>query len=142
MSMQSLFGTDPELEKNGVVVDYGDYRITIARAGGANKRYSTVLEAKAKPYKRAVQAEVLPDEIADRILLETFAETVILNWETLEGEEWKQGILFDDSGLVPFNVENVMAALKAVPDQWQDIKVCANKFSLFKRAIREATLKN
>ena len=38
-TMFDQFETDPVLESEGIWIDYGAFRVKIARAGGANKKY-------------------------------------------------------------------------------------------------------
>ena len=76
------FKTDLGREDGGVWVDLdATARVKIARTG--NSRYRDLLRAKLKPHRRAIQAETLSDDIADRLLAEVMAETVLLDWEGL-----------------------------------------------------------
>lgn len=147
MSMYKQFKTDDALEKQGIVIDYGSFRVTVARAGGSNKRFATLLDATSKPYRRAIQLETLPPEIADRIMREVFASAVVLNWEvntTPDADEptWTVGIEQEDGSLGPFNKEAVMAAFVALPDLFADIREQAQKASLFREEIRTAEAGN
>lgn len=143
MSLYNTFRTDPELEQKGVVVDYGDFRVTVARSGGANRKYARVLEATLKPYRRAVDLGVMKEEKAREILHEVFAEAIILNWETKTPQGWVQGIEREDGeGLVPYTKENVVAVLKALPDLFNDIKGQSDKVQLYRAAALEAEAGN
>ena len=53
-SMYSTFRTDDELERKGIVIEYDSFRVTIARAGGSNKAFERALEAKSRPFRRAI----------------------------------------------------------------------------------------
>ena len=76
------FKTDLGREDGGVWVDLdATARVKIARTG--NSRYRDLLRAKLKPHRRAIQAETLSDDIADRLLAEVMAETVLLDWQGL-----------------------------------------------------------
>ncbi|MEE8518136.1 MAG: hypothetical protein V3S98_03310, partial [Dehalococcoidia bacterium] len=90
--MYKAFKTDDLLETKGVEIDYGTHRVTIARAGGANKKYARVLEQKTKPYRRAIATETMDDARAMELLQETYAEAIILNWETKVGDKFVVGI--------------------------------------------------
>ena len=116
--MSGLYGqfkTDEQLEKNGVEVDYGDFKITLARAGGANKKFAKLLEAKTKPFKRAIQTETIDPERALDILREVYSEAVILKWETKVDGKWKAGIESPDGELLPSKPENIYNTIKALP---------------------------
>lgn len=146
MSIYKQFKTDETLERNGIVIDYGEARVTMARAGGANKRFAKVLEAMSKPYRRAMQAETMDNDKAIDILRQVYAKTIILLWETKvlvkggkDGKdeyEWKRGIESPDGGdLLPFNEENVILTLRALPEIFLDLQEQANKLALFRETI-------
>lgn len=148
MSMYEQFQTDPELEKNGVVIDYGSFRVTVARAGGANKRFAKVLEAHSKPYRRALEAKTLDNAVAERIMMEVYAETVIINWEVQEadpktdGVKWKRGIEAEDGSIVAFNRNTVLETLQKLPDLYTDIQQQATSAAIYRKAIQEAEAGN
>lgn len=138
MSMYDSFQTDKDLERNGIVVDYGEFRVTVARAGGNNKRYLKLLDAKMKPYKRAYETDTLSNEIAVKILHEAYAQGVVTNWEVLKDGEWVQGIEAPDGSIMEFNADNVLQTFRNLPDLFQDIKSQAEKAALYRQAIQEA----
>lgn len=152
MSMRSLFTTDPALETKGVRIDYGSFRITLARAGGANKKYTKLLEAKTRPHRRAMQTETMQDAAAMALLREVYAEGAIMLWENREkldkktGEwigEFKVGIEpAQGTDLLPFNADNVCSTLADLPDLFADLQEQANKVSLFRVHNLEEDLKN
>lgn len=148
MSMYKQFKTDDTLEKQGVVIDYGPFRVTVARAGGANKRFQLLLDAKSKPFKRAIQLETLPVETADRIMREVYAEAVVLKWETNTAPEdspepqWVEGIEQPDGSVAPATKENIEAAFIALPDLFADIREQAGKAALFREEVRKAEAGN
>lgn len=139
------FATDENLEQTGIVIDYGDYAIKIARAGGANARFGKILEAKQKPHRRQIQNETLPDDVARRLLAETYAEAVILDWghrKTPAAEiEW--GHMPDaDGNLLPCTKPHVVAALLSLPDWFASIRDEASKAASYRRQEIEATAGN
>ena len=136
--MYEQFATDISLETEGVEIDYGPMMITIARAGGSNKRYARVLEAKTKPHRRAIQTETMDMERAGVLHMETYAETIILKWETKVDGEFKVGIENPNGGtLLPVNVTNIVSTLKALPDLWLDLRTQATGAALFRETIME-----
>lgn len=150
MGMYETFRTDKDAEKQGIILDYESFRVTVARAGGANKKYQKTLEHLARPLQRLIQTETLENERARDLLRETYARSVILNWElkTEEVDEkgrpvWKQGIEAEDGGtILPFNKENVQATLEELPDLFDDIMDQAQKSALYRKALREEAAKN
>ncbi len=138
MSMYDKFKTNSDLEKEGVIHDYGDFRITIARAGGSNSSFVKMLEAKSRPHRRAIQTESMDSVLADNILRETYAAAVILNWEVKnEAGEFEEGIEAEDGSILPFTTANVSDTLKNLPDLFKDIQEQASKAALYLQSIQE-----
>jgi ABC-type nitrate/sulfonate/bicarbonate transport system ATPase subunit len=137
--MYKQFGTDENLEKRGIELDYGDFVVTVARAGGANKKFAKVLEARSKPYRRAIQTETMDPERGKRLMQEVYAEAVILNWETRdENGELQKGIENPDGGeLLPVTQENIVKTFQLLPDLWVDIQEQSGKVALFRKTILE-----
>lgn len=143
------FRSDIDAEQEGVVLDYGPFRVTIARAGGSNKAYERVLEGLTKPYRRAIQLETLDAKVSEKIMKEAMAKAVILNWEVLvdadglpdaDGKDWVQGLEHPDTGdLLPFGWENVMEVLqhKEIQNLYHDLRVQSGKEALFLQTRRE-----
>ena len=141
-SMYEYFATDEESEKNGVVIDYGNFRVTLARAGGANKKFQRVLELKSRPYRRAIQTEMLDPDVATKILLEAYAEAVVRNWEVKVQGEWRSGIEGPEGELLPFNEGNVLSTYERLPDLFDEHREQASKAALYRASLREAAAGN
>ena len=73
-SLRKQFETDSDYEKKGVLIEYDDFSFMLARAGGANQAFNKVMRRKSKKHERAIQSGRIKSEVADRIMLETFAE--------------------------------------------------------------------
>jgi hypothetical protein len=143
MSMYSQFKTDSQLEKTGICVDYGTFRITLARAGGSNLKFQKVYEFLTKPYRRLIEQDNLPIEIDRQISRTLYARAVIQNWEIkLEDETWKQGIEGEDGSLLEYTEDNVVMTLEKLPDLLADIQRQANRSALFKASELEEDSKN
>ena len=149
MSLYSQFKTDKNVEKEGIVLNYGtnskgkDIEIRIARAGGANVQYAKLLESKTKPYRRQIQNETLDNEVAEKITQEVYAKTVVLGWTGVEfpvldaqGEETGT---FEE---LPFNDKNCMRLFKDLPDLWSDIQQQSQRAALFRADVLEQDAKN
>lgn len=162
MSMYKQFQTDTNLEKSGVDLDYGDFIVTIARAGGANKKFERVLEAKTKSVKRAIQTETLDNERGKAILRDVYAEAVVLKWSVRVKADDKgkpveplqlvsesdgpsvfvEGIEGPNGDVMEASAANIAATFKALPDLFADIQEQAQKVALFRQAVQEAEAKN
>lgn len=147
MGLRKLFKTDEKVEQQGVWLDYGETRIRIARAGGANKKFAKVLDKKTKPYRRALASGTMDNDRADTLLRETYAEAVILDWQTKVNGEWKPGIDPEDANLpagdlLPVNSDNVLLALTALAELYRDIQSQAQSIALFRAELDEAASGN
>ncbi|MCE6993053.1 hypothetical protein [Dyadobacter sp. CY323] len=134
MSIYKKFSSDTDLESNaGITVDYGDFKITIKRAGGSNKAFGKLFNDKIKPYRLMMQAGNMDDAAALRILAECYAETVVIGWEGITDEKDKK---------IPFNRENCIKVLTDLPELFGMIQDEANRASNFRKAETEAEAKN
>ncbi len=148
MGMYSQFKTDKALESKGIVIDYGDFGVTIARAGSANSKFVRNHEFLTKPVRRLIEQEILPREREMAINRELYAKSVVLNWEVKDGvdkdgqDKWKQGIEGPDGATLPFTEENVISTFENLQDLFSDITVQATNMKLFLASNREADAKN
>jgi hypothetical protein len=109
-----------ELEQRGVEFDYGDAVITMARAGGSNRRYKAALAKEMRPHRAAIDADTIREDTILPMMLKPFVEHVILNWQTrnskgelVAGIESPEGV---DAPPLPFTHENAIAFLKECPE--------------------------
>ncbi|MBU0724388.1 MAG: hypothetical protein KJ904_08725 [Alphaproteobacteria bacterium] len=134
-SIYDLFATDAKAEaEDGLVLDYGSFgRITIRRAGGANKGFARVLEAKLRPYRRQIQAGTLEEAVAERLLAEVYAETVLIGW---------QGIRDRDGQDIAFSHRAAVTLFTDLPELFRDVQEQAQKAANFRTAEIEESAKN
>lgn len=142
MGLKSQFATDKNLEISGIELDYGDFNITIARAGGSNQRYNKVLEKKTKPHQRALQNDALDSSIADKLLRETYAETIVLGWEGVKLSDLRDLEDGEEDTELPCTRENVIGIFEAYPDLYADIQRQASSLALFRKDIIQANAGN
>ena len=149
MSMYGQLETDKALETKGVEVDYGSFRVTLARAGGANKKYEKLLDARSKPHNRAMKTGTMDNEVAVEIMREVYADTIILHWEAKDAKgDWQIGIEAKPKKgvtkivIVPFNRENVVQAMVDIPELLLWFKEDAEKLSLYLLQALEEDVKN
>lgn len=134
MDLYKTFATDKNLETTGITLAYGDnsrgqpIEIDIARAGGANVKFSKVLEAKMRPYRRAVANGSLDEKVALKVLVETYAEAVVVNW---------RGVLDREGNELEFNRDNVVKVFLDLPDLFMDVQAQAQQAALFREAVLE-----
>ena len=134
MNLYKAYETDTTVETDGVIIDYGPnskgkpIQIRIARAGGANVRFAKILEHKTKPYKRAIANESLDEKIMNKIMVEAYADAVILDWTGVEDRE---------GNAMSFSKENVIKLFTDLPELFRDIIEQSQKTALFRAEIRE-----
>jgi Zn-finger nucleic acid-binding protein len=130
-SIYELFKTDATLEAQGVWIDYGEYgKFLLARAGGANSRYTKVLEHKTQPYRHNLKS--IGNDILERILKETFIETLLLDWEIRDEKNKK----------IPFNQQNAMKIFDEMDDLYLDLREQANNLAIYRVKQLEDDAKN
>lgn len=134
MGLYDRFSTDAALETGGIDLDFGsDGTITIARAGGANKKFGRVFSELMKPHRRDIDSGTLDDATADAILIEAYSRTIVLGWEGVTGR---------DGQSLPFTVENCVTLLTDLPELFGEIRTQAQRLANFQSAGREADAKN
>lgn len=132
-NVHRLFKTDQKLEVEGIYLDFGHFKIRIARAGGANKAYLKAVEKKSRPFRRAIQQEMLDNEQAMKIMREIYAETVVIGWE---------GVTDGEGNPLEFSRDNCLKLFEELPDLFTDVMDQSNKIALFREDIREDDAKN
>lgn len=148
-NIYGAFLTDKNLEKTGIWLDYGAFRVRIARQGGANKAFARLLEAKTRPYQRAIKTETLDNAVAERLMREVFAEAVVLSWETkvtdpadAEKFTWEKKVVFVDGTSATPGSQAYVRIFEELPDLYADIQEQAVKAANFRQAQREANAGN
>jgi hypothetical protein len=167
MSLFNSYATDPDREKNGVVVIYPDlergdpeaYRVRLARMSGRSSRYKKARERVMKPYAK-FNPDDLSQDVIDRTGMEIFIEAVILCFETkvYEGAivdpklgtpnvgDWVKGVeVRQEDGtdvIVPATTENLFKALTAARPFADVLLSDASGADLYRVAQRQDASKN
>lgn len=139
MGLYSTFGTNKEMERKGIYLQYGTnskgepIKFLVARQGGSNTAFNRAMEAATKPHRRMIQTDNMDEKTSQGILVKVFSQAVILGWEGVEDE---------NNNPLPFNRENCEKLLTDLPELLKDISVQTNNFSLFRDAVMEEDEKN
>lgn len=134
ISPYDIYETDETLESGkGVEVEYPFGTFIINRAGGANKKFAKVFNEKLKPHMRKHQQGILEDEIKEKILAETYAQTVIIGWKNVHDRDGKK---------LNFSFKNCVKLLTDLPDLFTDLQLQANDFATFKAEQESIIEKN
>lgn len=134
-SFYDTFSTDKDLEAGkGVTLDYGAAgSITIHRAGGANRKFLTTMDAKLKPYRRQIQAKTMDDSVADRLMAEIYADSIIVGWKGVKDASGKA---------LSYTRDNVIKVLTDLPELFNDIKEQSSIVANFRKEQIETEAKN
>lgn len=117
--------TDKQMEQEGIELSFDHGRfITIARAGGSNRKYRVSLMKAHEPHKRALEYGSLDEDTAQNLLHTVFAESIVLSWKG-----WKD----DDGNELEYSVENVIQLFREAPEIFSSIRDESEKLSNFAR---------
>lgn len=123
-NLHAAFKTDPDLEKDGVIVDYGPAKFTISRMGGANSARVKAAHAKhIKPYSGVLKHGSLSDDKLREIDAKVFVETSLISWE---------GVTKEDGTLIEYSFENAVALMIELPELYLDLATRAISVDTFK----------
>lgn len=129
-SFYDRFKTDQKAEADeGVILDYGSAgKIRIHRAGGQNRKFTDLAKARMKPYTRQLQAGTLDDAVSKKLLVELYADAVVVGWE---------GVHDRNGDIMEFNRANVIQLFTDLPDLFTDVQAAAADHSLFLSSLQE-----
>lgn len=124
-SIMKAWGTDRSKESDGIWVDVcvndddSVARIKVRRMGQSNEAFSKLYAKLGKKF-RTMRGD--KNKLKDKALLEAFCETCIVGWEHIEDINPKPATSAPNGATVPapkympFNKENAIKLLTAVPD--------------------------
>jgi len=142
MSLYEDFKTSDTLEINGVRFENATYAYTLARSGGANKKFNKMFERLARPHRRQMDNNTLPEKTAERIMHQVYARTVVLRWETLKDDEWVDGVEQPDGEIVPMTEDVLIRLFEELPDLFAQITDDAKDVAYFRQEGMEADAGN
>jgi len=135
--LRRIYETDKNVEREGVVVEYSPgVEIKLARAGGANKKFSKVLTRLSRPHRRAIQTNTIDEKILTDMFITAYAQAIVLSWKGFT----KDLITHEDADAeteLDFNQENVEAVFHEQPNLFQDVQATADNIAIFRAEILE-----
>jgi hypothetical protein len=148
--LYKMFEMDKDLEREGISVNYGSVKFQIARAGGRNKAFKDTFSAKAKKHRTQIDNETMSDDMADRIMAESYAEAVVLGWWTrvedkdgdpildAKGEEkWVDTVENKKGKNVKYSIEECVKLFLDLPDLFQSLQSYAVKAGNYRKELDE-----
>lgn len=146
--LYQLFEMDSDLEREGVSINYGSVKFQIARAGGRNKAFKDIFNTKIKRHRTQIDNETMSDDMADRIMAESYAEAVILGWWTRKedehgdpildkkGEEqWDDVVENKEGKRVKYSVAECVKFLLDLPDLFSSLQSYAGKAGNYRKEL-------
>lgn len=146
MSLSNQFETDKQAEVDGVWVEYGANEngtipgFKISRMSKANKKYTKALEKATRPHRRAIELETMNNDLAERLFMQVFVDTVLLEWRNVPLSDVTGNK--DDEGFATFNSENAMMLFERLNELYDDLQEKAKKASLFREETLEGEAGN
>ncbi|MCK5016807.1 MAG: hypothetical protein KAS32_07005 [Candidatus Peribacteraceae bacterium] len=140
--LRKMFKTANALETKGITLEYGEgVEIIVARAGGANTKFAKCLNRLTKAHRSAIQNDILSDVMGREILLQAYAETVVLDWKGVT-QDVLSGKEEDATTPLECTVDNVKAVFTELPDLFLDVQKMAQQISAFRAEIMDTDSKN
>lgn len=139
MSLFKQFGTNKEAEQEGVWVEYGPNddgtipAFKIARAGKSNKKWLKAVERATKPHRRAMELGTIDNVLAEKLMRDVFAESVLTDWRNVQDKDGKP---------LAFSKAEAVALLEALPELYDDLNEKASKAAMFRDEALENEAKN
>lgn len=138
--LYSMFQTDKSLETEGIWYDFDDETgFRLARAGGANVKFAKAVEEKTRPHRRQIDNGTIDPEVGNRLLIEAFVGTVLLDWKGVrgpaKGKDEKGNDIPGDP--VPFNRANAIKLLTDMPDLFNELRDESTKMANFRNKVVE-----
>lgn len=128
----SNFQTDESLESEGVWIDYtSGFRLKLARIGCPE--YKEYMIKHGKPHVRGIEKGHVDNDVAEQLLKNAIAETIIKDWE---------GLLDENDKEIPYSKETAKKLLETAHDFYEEVYELAKDREFFKAEETEGTVKN
>lgn len=141
MSLRDAFGTNKQLEQDGVWLEVFDNddgttaSFLVRRVGSSNKKYQARVAKESK--KKGRRGRSLSDEQQEAIIRKSFIATCLVDWKNVE--DIREGAA---ETYMPFNHENAEMLFKELPDLYEHIVNQAIDMETYKTQSNEDTAGN
>jgi hypothetical protein len=118
----SKFQTSKSAEEDGIWVDVDGNGTKVKVARINNARYKKYFQKITKPYKRQIRNGTLAEELAEKLLVDALANTILLDWKgfTKDGEDFL------------YSVDNARSFLQESADFRDFVSDAANEMENFR----------
>jgi len=140
MSLREQFATNVQKEVQGVEIKYAPNAdgsvptFIISRMGKSNRAYQKALERETRPHRRAIDLGTVKAEVAEKLFLDVFAETIVKGWKNVQPEA--------DGVNVQYSKEAAIKLFTELPELYEDLQAQAKNASLFRDEAIEDEAKN
>lgn len=143
MSLRKIYATDAKKETNGVRIEVGinehngkAMAITVSRMSRNNQKYQQAFTEKFDPHMTAIQADAMDEMLARKLVRELFVDEILHGVENVPLSDLT-GKDEDNSAVMEYTRENVLALFEKYPDVYDDWESRAKKASNFREAAKE-----
>lgn len=113
-NLGALFGTDKNLEENGVWFAIGGgVEFLIRRFSAQNSRMKMAMAKYYKPRAREIDNNTISTQDSLEINVKIFVSTCLINWKGVKDSEGKE---------LPYNAETAIAQLIKYPDLYLELQ--------------------
>ena len=133
MSIYAQYETNAELERKGIVLQIGEAKFRVARAGGANTKFNKRTEALCRPYRRQIETGTLDQKTLQSLTMEAIVDTVLLGWENVYDREGKP---------IKFSKASAKNLFEELPDLYLEIVNGCTNYANFRQDLVEHDAKN
>lgn len=133
MDLKKEYGTDEKKEIEGVwFTDEfgGETSCLIARIG--NKNYQKLFDRLSKPHRRALRKGNIDNELAEKILIKTMSQTILLDWKNMK----------EDGKPVKYSNQEAYRIMLQYRDFRDIVSDLANEMEAYRIAQDEEAVKN
>ncbi len=136
-------------DMNEVWASYrGGIQLLLTRVGPTNDAFRKATENRMGPFKRQMENQTLDNDVARKLMAQTYADAVVKDWRTQTGldgegkpkfEPWVEDL---EGNKLPYSHENVVKVLSSFPDFFRAVQDDAMDIRMFQKAEVEAHAKN
>lgn len=149
MSLSQQYATDTQKEQNGVEMTMFDSpnadgtfpKFVIARMGGSNKAFIKAMEAATRPYRRQIEMKVMDQELAKKLYMEVFADTILKSWADIDLAD-VTGNEQDKGTKASFNKTSAIALMNRLPELYSLLESFSAEMANYRLAGLEDDAKN
>lgn len=124
MSIRKNFAVDYDAVTKGRDFEIDGMIFKLAHLGYPNKNWAKAHEQATKPFRQLIASDMLDEKTDERLGLDVFLETVLLDWKGVKIEE--------DGPEIPFSKEAARKVLTDWPEFYRQLRHLASAIGHFR----------